>query len=139
MQSVEEILGQVKFPIAVATANSRSISFFHKLLAWGGGGALALPADSAASQKIDSLKSNYTMESERRAHTSALQPALVAVRPTDSEPSIELFGELEPQSPAAASSPCDDLSVTKTAPTAHPSSPEEPASSTELGGNVEFF
>jgi hypothetical protein len=152
-RSVDAALANVQFPVAVAEASSRSSGFFQTLVAWAGQGGSEVVC-SAASRKIDSLKDNYTMESERHAHTAALKPALASV--IVPQPSIEMFDELESKSPAAADSLGDialpsqrteeqprlaELSeVAATSPlTALPPNSEKAASSDGLGDNVEIF
>jgi hypothetical protein len=73
--SVEAVLVKVQFPVTVAQATSRSIGFFQEVVTWGGKGISDSQAETGASQKIDRLKSKYTMASERHAHATALQTA----------------------------------------------------------------
>ena len=152
-RSVDAALANVQFPVAVAKANPRSIGFFQDLVAWASAGGPEV-VGSAAFQKIDSLKANYTMESERTAHTAALQPALASVAVP--QPSIEIFDQLESKSPTAADSlgdialpsersdhqpPPADLAAGGAAPPepTHPLASENPAASEGLGDNVEMF
>ena len=66
-----------------------------------------MPAETAASQKIDRLKSNYTMASERHAHTAALEPGEAPASAAVSESAIELFDEHAPTAPGVANSPAE--------------------------------
>jgi hypothetical protein len=134
-QSVDAVLAKVQFPVAVAKANSRSVGFFQDLVAWSNDGAPEVTADSA-SQKIDLLKSNYTMESERQAHAAALQLQPAASSATASQ-RVEMFDQFEPEPkpspidlPAVASAQLEPMP---------PLAPEKPAASEELGANVELF
>jgi hypothetical protein len=77
-QSVAEVLAKIQFPATVAAASKRSIGFFHDLVAWGDADGSESVVETASLQKIDRLKAKYTMESERHAHTAALQPALLS-------------------------------------------------------------
>jgi len=149
-QSVEEVLANVRFPAAVAEASSRSNGFFRDLVAWGGEGGPGLAVESAASQRIDLLKAKYTMESERHAHAAALEPVLAPADAPASQPSVELFGELEPQPPAATGSlgeiapqseapddpprPADAVAGNSATPALEPALASE-----KLGDNVELF
>jgi hypothetical protein len=147
-QSVEVVLANVRFPATVAEASSRSIGFFQDLVIWGGKGGLELTPESAASQKIDLLKSKYTMESERHAHAAALELAPADAAP--SQPSVELFGEMEPPPPAATGS-LGEMAPQSEAPDDPPRpadaaagnsatpAPEPALASEKLGDNVELF
>jgi hypothetical protein len=154
-QSVDAVLANVQFPAAVAEAHSRSIGFFQDLIAWSNDGGGEVAADSA-SQKIDLLKSNYTMESERLVHAAALQATPTMPNGTVSQPAVVMFGELEPEGPAVADS-CNVMSPVN-APKEEQSRPaeplaggnrppeqaitlasEKPAASGGLGENVELF
>ena len=153
-QSVEEVLANVRFPVTVAEASSRSIGFFQGLVAWGGEGGSGFAVESAASRKIDQLKSKYTMESERHAHAAALQPVPASADATASQPAIELFGELEtptvadsyskiaPQGerPEAHTRPAE-LVVMENSPPAQALqvADDKRAASGDLGDNVELF
>jgi hypothetical protein len=155
-EAVEQVLAKIQFPEAVAQASPRSIGFFQDLVAWGSKGGSAIAVESAASRKIDLLKSKYTMESEMRAHAAALQPALDPPTSCAPEPSIELFDDFTSTAPAIAGAPGE---------TPPPSQPPEdqtppadlraiaaslplpslqvaelkPPASQDLGDNVEFF
>jgi hypothetical protein len=155
-QSVDEVLANVQFPVAVAEASSRSVGFFRNLVAWGDDGGSEFVVESAASKKIDLLESNYTMESERQAHRDALQPALTPSSAHSSQPSIELFGESESESSTLAHTlgdialpsqrpedqprpvrlPTDNLTPSEPPP---PAASEKPVNSEGLGDNVEMF
>jgi hypothetical protein len=153
-QSVEEVLARVQFPATVAEASSRSIGFFRDMMAWGSEGGSRFVVDTAVSQRIDLLKSNYTMESERHTHTAVLQPVLVPTNGAASEPLIELFGEMESPLPAVAGSlgeiapqrersedqrcPADLLTL-ETTPPAHSLVSKKTADSEGLRDNVELF
>jgi hypothetical protein len=154
-RSVDTALANVHFPVAVAEASPRSIGFLRDLVAWGSEGGSAI-VGSAASQKIDSLKANYTMESERNAHSAALTQTPAPASAAAAETSIELFGELESPSPASSGSaceifseskPCEDqprpaeLAVGEVTPLEleHPLAPEKASVSQGLGDNVEMF
>jgi hypothetical protein len=149
-QSVDEVLAKVQFPATVAQAGPRSIGFFRHLVTWGCEGGSRFAVESAASQKIDLLKSNYTMESERHAHAAALQTVQATASAAASQPSIELFGELESPSPTATGSVCEiaaqsersadpphpaEVAASKSSPPA----PEHSLASEKLGDNVELF
>ena len=155
-RSVDAAIANVQFPTAVAQANSRSIAFFRDLVAWGSDGGSEVVVESAASQRIDLLKTHYTMESERQAHMAALDPTPAPVSAVVAKPSIELFGELESQAPTVADSldeiafpsqrtedqpsPAELSVVAATQPQpAHPPNSEKAASSEGLGDNVEMF
>jgi hypothetical protein len=75
-RSVEGVLSNVKFPASVAAASARALGFFRDLVVWGSRGGSECVIDSAISLKIDHLNSNYTMDSERQAHATALHLAL---------------------------------------------------------------
>jgi hypothetical protein len=135
-RSVDAALANIQFPVAVAKADSRSIGFFRNLVTWGSEGGPGV-AGSAASQKIDSLKANYTMESERDAHTAALTPMSRRASSAAAEPSIELFGELESASSGPAVS--DSQSPLQNEPGEPLLASEKPAGSNVLGDNVELF
>ena len=130
--SIEEVLANIQFPVTVAQASSRSIGFFQDLVAWGRAGNSGLLDETAASQKIDGLKSKYTMESERDAHAVALRPEPVSARAADSLPTVELF-ENEPL-PAGPTRPAEEA----IAPLAAGVVTEKPEAS-GLGNNVELF
>ena len=146
--SVGEVLEKVKFPVTVALASSRSIGFFEDLVTWGRKGISDSQAETGSSEKIDRLKSKYTMDSERHAHATALQ--LVNVSAGQSP--RELFGE--PELPATtdflvvdstqSAKSVDHPTVVKhsesstCAPTPSTMAAESSAS-TDLGDNVELF
>jgi hypothetical protein len=154
--SVEEVLANIKFPATVAKAGSRSIGFFQELVAWGSEGGSEPAGDSAAAQKIDLLKSKYTMDSERHAHVAALQPVTEPAKAEDAQASIELFDDFASTAPAATVSLGEamlfgerredqprptKLADAKASPPAPVISVAEstPAASGDLGGNVELF
>jgi hypothetical protein len=91
--SVEEVLANIQFPVTVAQASSRSIGFFQDLVAWGRAVDSGFLAETAAARRIDRLKSNYTMASERHAHAAALQPALAPASAGAAESALELFDD----------------------------------------------
>jgi hypothetical protein len=145
-QSAEDLLALVQFPLAVAETSSRSLGFFNDLVAWGGDGGSCTTGESAASRKIDLLKSRYTMASERHAHTAVLQPVPTLAEATTPLASVELFDELE-SLPAEAvevpgeGAPQDNLSGGQPPPFS--SSAGETAApkpvAPDLGDNVELF
>jgi len=141
-KSVAQVLANIQFPATVAAASSRSIGFFQDLVTWGKAGNSEFELETEAARQIDRLKSNYTMESERHAHTVALQPVLASADATDSSLGIELFSELELPSPAIADSVSGMASHSKrSANQPHPA--DAPAmskiASENLGDNVELF
>jgi hypothetical protein len=158
-QSVESVLAQVRFPATVAEASVRSTGFFRDLVASGSEGA-RFSVESAAAQKIDLLHSKYTMESERRTHAAAFQPALVAAGAgaTASEPALELFDDFSSPAPAPVATEASgvtappnvrselqprlgDLPLRETTLQVPALLPAEniPAASENLGDNVELF
>ncbi len=154
-QSVDEVLANVQFPVAVAEANPRSIGFFQDLVAWSNEGASEATADSA-SQKLELLKSKYTMESERQAHAAALQSATPTPDAAVSKPAVEMFDRFELEQPPVAASreeiplPSEDLKpqpspmdlpAVASVPSEpmRPLPPESPAAFEGLGANVELF
>jgi len=155
-QSVETVLANIQFPVAVAEASSRSIGFFQDLVDRGGADGSKRSTESTTAQRIDGLRSNYTMDSERNTHTLALKPVLAPTTRSASEPSVEPFGALEPQSPTAPESlgkigPESGRTDDRFRPTAPPASTdtasvpaiactlEKPTSNADLGDNVELF
>jgi len=151
-QSVEAILAKIQFPTAVAEVGSRSIGFLQELVAWGAKSEASSEIESDASRKIEALKANYTMASERHAHTAALQTAVVA----PAEPEIELFDEadaplsasiaLAPQisTPVEAvqdqQAPADTIAKVAAPLTETPyAAPEKPTGKADMGDNVELF
>ena len=152
VQSVEEVLANIQFPVAVAKANSRSISFFQELVAWGAIGSLDLQVESGTAQKIDRLQSKYTMASERHAHTAALRPISPPEEAAGTSPAIELFDEekLPPTGdPVGTAGPPREPPHDEPAPAVLSASvsplpspvvaEERPPASAELGDNVELF
>jgi hypothetical protein len=154
--SVEKVLANIQFPETVAQARSQSIGFFQDLVGWGAAGGSALLGESAAAQKIDQLKSKYTMESERHAHAAALQPALAPASAGTSVSSIELFDDFTSTAPGVAGSPGEiplpgerpadqprpaQLAATEAIPPAPvlPVPEKKPVASGDLGDNVELF
>jgi hypothetical protein len=147
--SAEKVLAKIQFPATVAQANSQSIRFFEDLLAWSGAGGSASFAEAAASEKIDRLKSKYTMESERHAHADALQ---ATPKTADVQPEIEWFGDpaLPPPAPPSApvippdadpgTQPRPPALSQSEAPSSQPAltGGKSPAGA-ELGNNVELF
>lgn len=93
-QSVEEVLGAVKFPLLIARAEIRSVDFFRGLVAWGVGGARS-SGDSNASEKLDQLRARYTMESERRLHAAVLEVDVVDRRASSSAKPAGVFSAAE--------------------------------------------
>ncbi len=151
-QSVEAVLTEVRFPITVAEGSSRSLGFFNDLVGWCGPHDTIAPIESEASAKIEALKANYTMASERHVHMAAILPAAVAA----AEPSIELFDDLEAPlrvSVVAARkiSASDERLQDQPAPTdlsvsaaavlgaTHDVAPEKCAVNADMGENVELF
>jgi hypothetical protein len=126
--SVEGVLANIKFPATVAQASSRSIGFFEDFVAWGSEGGSGSAGDSVAAQKIDLLKSKYTMDSERHAHAAALAP----VKVMNSQPAIELFDN--PELPAGSANPAGG----EISPPAADVKTEKPVAN-GLGDNVELF
>jgi hypothetical protein len=152
--SVEEVLANIQLPVTVAQASSRSIGFFQDLVTWGSEGGSGLLAETAASQKIDRLKSKYTMASERQAHAAALQPVPAPASASASEASIELFDDGAPAVPTIAAAPGEippsreqpekqprpaELAAIETSPPVRPLESEKPAAREGLGDNVELF
>jgi hypothetical protein len=155
-QSVDAVLANVQFPLAVAEAHSRSVGFFRDLVAWSSEGGSEVAIESSASEKIALLKSNYTMESERQAHAAALQAAPAMPNGTVFQPAVEMFEEFEPESSAVTGSlsvmapvieqieeqlrPAELLAGGTIPPEQpNPSASEKPAASGGLGDNVELF
>jgi hypothetical protein len=154
--SIEQVLANIQFPETVAQASSRSIGFFQDLVAWGDAGGSESLDEAAAAQKIDQLKSKYTMESERHAHAAALQPAPAPARGPEAQPAIEWFDDFAPPTPAIAGSsgeiflsgegPQDPprtaewvaTEVSPPGPTL-PVAEKKPAADGNLGDNVELF
>jgi hypothetical protein len=130
--TVEEVLANIKFPATVATASSRSIGFFQDLVTWGSEGGSGFVAESAASQKIDQLKSKYTMESERDAHAAALHLAVDSPKAADPQPAIEIFDN--PELPSRVTRLAESEI---TPPATHP--PTGKPAACGLGDNVELF
>jgi hypothetical protein len=154
--SIEKVLADIHFPATVALASSRSIGFFQDLVAWGGAGGTKSPDDAAAAQKIDQLKSKYTMESEREAHAAALQPAVMPASAGAAEFATELFNDFAPTASAIAGTPGamalagerpedpprpTELAVLEISPPtpALPAAEKNPAAGGNLGDNVELF
>jgi len=147
-QSVEGALVKVQFPVTVAEANSRAIGFFKDVVTWGGEGVSDSQTETGALQKIERLKSKYTMASERHTHATALQPASASA----SQPLIELFGEpvqpsnveilvLTSTQKAETADHAIDFNLSErpiTASTASITATKSSASS-DLGDNVELF
>ena len=130
--SIEGVLANIKFPATVAQASSRSIGFFEDLVAWGSEGGSGSAGESAAAQKIDRLKSKYTMDSERHAHAAALQLAEEPPKTVDPQPAIEMFDT--PELPSGVTK----LAASEiTPPATHP--PTEKPAPSGLGDNVELF
>lgn len=89
-RSVEEILANVRFPSTVAGAGARAVRFFEHLVEWGGQAAgTGSGVEAGAARKIEQLHSRYTMESERRVHAAAMQPAAAGETSTP-EPGLAL-------------------------------------------------
>jgi hypothetical protein len=151
-QSVEDVLVKVQFPVTVAQASSRSLGFFQEVVTWGGKAIFDSQAETGACQKIDQLKSKYTMASERDAHFAALRPTSAPAAAAESGPAIELFGDVEPSSTAklllvnaapagrsAGHSTIVELSESKISAPMPSVSAQESAASVNLGDNVELF
>jgi hypothetical protein len=148
-QSVQKVLARIRFPEAVAQASARSLGFFQDLVAWSHTDGANLEDKSDAARKLDRLKANYTMASERDTHAAALQPAPATT------PAIELFEDLDPAPPKMAGPPepgtppaapsADqprpaDLPVSESnPPPASLPGAEPPAPGPGLGENVELF
>jgi hypothetical protein len=107
--SVEEVLAGIHFPATVAQVSARSIGFFQDLLAWAGAGGAGLPGDSAAAQKLDRLKSNYTMDAERHAHEAAMHPAPAPPSASAAESSIEMFDDFSSAETVSAGPPPGEI------------------------------
>ena len=140
-QSVEQVLIKVQFPVSVAQARSRSLGFFQELVTWGNEGHSGLLAQNTASQKIDRLRSKYTMDSERHAHSVALQPMPATASAPAFMPATESLGE--PERPLATSlfgggAPPNEQSANQSC-LLPSSAPGESVGGTELGANVELF
>ena len=103
-QSVEKVLANVQFPVTVAAASTRSISFFRDLVAWGSDGGSESAFGSPVSQKIELLKSKYTMASEHDAHAAALKPVMVTTGATAAQSAIEMFDDFTLPAPKVADS-----------------------------------
>jgi uncharacterized small protein (DUF1192 family) len=150
-RSIGEVLGNVRFPAAVAEASARSIGFFRALVERASAECARPGGGRSASQKLDLLKSRYTMVSEHHAHAAALQSSAGAPGRSVSLASSELFGE--PPAPAlSAASPevtvleggaeLDSHSAKSApvAPVAETTPPGDHADEdAELGANVELF
>jgi prefoldin subunit 5 len=147
--SVEKVLAEIKFPVTVAQASSRSIGFFQDLVAWGEAGGAELLAESAAAHKIERLQSKYTMASERDAHSAALRPTSAPAEAADASPAIELFDDVElpavgdssgtgklPDEPSLPPMVISVIEVPRPAPAM---TEETSTGGTGLGDNVEFF
>jgi hypothetical protein len=101
-------------------------------VAWGSEGGSGSAGESAAAQKIDRLKSKYTMDSERHAHAAALQLAEEPPKTVDPQPAIEMFDT--PELPSGVTK----LAASEiTPPATHP--PTEKPAPSGLGDNVELF
>jgi hypothetical protein len=154
--AIEKVLVNIQFPETAARASSRSVSFFQDLVVWGSVGGSGSLDETAAAQKIDQLKSKYTMESERHAHAAALQPVAAPASAGASESSIELFDDFAPTAPSIAAAsgeisppseqPEDtpraaELAAMENSPPtpALPVEEKKPAASGNLGDNVELF
>jgi hypothetical protein len=143
-KSAEEILALVHFPVSVAETSSQSLGFFKDLVAWGSDGSSAIGVESAASEKIDLLKSRYTMASERRAHTAVVHSALASAEAEAA--SIERFDDFESPLPATAKA-SSKSALGRVATLAEPASPAvrlAPSKTltpvaADLGENVELF
>lgn len=152
-QSADSILAKIRYPAKVAVASEHSIGFFQELVAWSEKNARSLSVESAC-PKIDSLRTKYTMASERNAHAAVMNFADPAIAPV--QPSVKLFDELTPSPPAIAlrqsqivipsAAGCNLLPTPEskettaplpTRPTSVP--PLKPASNEELGDNVDLF
>lgn len=132
---VEAVLSQVRFPLTVAAASSRSIGFFKELVTWSGAAAQESEGETVDTKKIDLLKASYTMDSERRAHVAALQPVGPSIAEAAFSPAVAMFEEWAKRFPAPSGSDNEPAS----APIAVVPVLEPIAASTELGDNVELF
>ncbi len=126
-KSVEVVLANIRFPIAVAEGSARSIGFFRDLVAWGGQGGAGAVVELASSQKIERLKANYTMATERHVHTAALQPGASGAGAAPAPEAVELFGE-EGSPPPAMVDPIGKISPAEERSEDQPS-PPDPATS----------
>ena len=139
-RSVEEVLANIKFPATVAEASSRSVGFFKELVTWSGQGIAGQVGAADGSGKIDQLRDNYTMESERRAHAMALQNAPESPGETNAGSSFELFGESEPMAIGVVPANGGTAPMAEQKPPAETAVPEVNAPAGEsLGENVELF
>jgi hypothetical protein len=143
--SAGQVLAAIQFPVTVAAASLRSATFFCELVAWSGAQGAGRGDASVASRQLDQLKSKYTMESERRAHASAVQP-IMAGGATPAAPAISATGHgLAAATPSPH--PATDRSGATGPDTPEMSGPEdapvptpEPAAvGADLGDNVELF
>jgi hypothetical protein len=135
--SVGAVLGEVRFPEAVAAASTRSLGFFEDLVAWSRADGAGPDGGAEAARDVERLQSNYTMASERAVHAAAA--------PTAPEPGMELFGEAEPALPVAGGptegqSPPAVPAMGENTPRPTPVlAADQPAVSQGLGDNVELF
>jgi hypothetical protein len=129
-QSVEAVLANIQFPNTVAEGGARAIGFFQELVAWGGQGDAGAIIASAASRKIDRLKANYTMATERHVHTAALQPGASGAGVAAVPDAVELFGE-EDSPPPASVAPTDKI------PSAEVRSEDQPRSADSAGSEAQ--
>jgi len=155
-ESADGVLASILFPVTVAQASSRSLGFLQDLVAWGGAGGAELLDESAAVQKLDRLKSKYTMESERHAHAAAMETVTAPACADNSASSIELFDDFTSPPPTMGDAPVE-TPVPGTSPGCPPGPAEsaakesklptpalpvaemKPAASGDLGDNVELF
>jgi hypothetical protein len=132
-KAVEEVLANIRFPMTVAEGSARSIGFFQDLVAWGGQGDAGAVVESAASLKIDRLKANYTMATERHVHTAALQPGTSGAAAGAAPEAVELFGEED-------SPPADPVvSELPPRPAGAALAVEQAPDNAGMGDNVELF
>ncbi|MFA6286481.1 MAG: hypothetical protein WC661_03785 [Opitutaceae bacterium] len=130
-QSIEEVLVNVRFPVTVAEAGSRSIGFFRDLVTWGGEGGPGVDAESATSGKIDLLQAKYTMASERLTHAAALQAVPAPVSPPDQTAAPNNPKNTRP----CRADPAPDEIIAP----AHPPASKKPAAGEDMGDNVDLF
>ncbi|MDX2111420.1 MAG: hypothetical protein SFY80_14405 [Verrucomicrobiota bacterium] len=150
VNAIDGILANVHFPDAVTEANERTLGFFQELVNWGSACGVDRGADADATRRIDKLKANYTMESERRTHTATLHTAKVSVTPREQKVG-QTFLSVHPYTPPRTDKnvcptvPAQNSSTSSSAPKAQEqtqtptSSTSAAPPSTDLGDNVELF
>lgn len=156
-QSVSKVMANIRFPDTVAEASRRSLRFFQELAAWSQIGDAHLNNEPESGGKIERLQSNYTMQSEREAHTVALAAADPVAGAVPTPGNAELFDNPGPQTnlkapPEAGNSLPSGPGMVEIPPgtgvpgpddrgNASPTvlEPAPPAVKSELGDNVELF